>query len=131
MNDWEYIKWFYKKVLGVDSNLVDLIADYDILKLCAEGWSNRHISNELELDLETVTSLIGWHFGFSGFENDLGLNTKMMYTGSKLNKYMFIQQCRTLSPETPEEDFNMAFKINKVFDKIERKVLIYATGKRS
>lgn len=128
MNDWDFVRDFYQRVLGLSGVLVDVLADYDILKLCAEGKSNRKIAEELECDITDVSCTLAHYFNFSGFEEDLDIDTKMMYNRYKFNKYMFIQQCNTISPYVDEENFSRAYKVNKIFEKIERMVLDYATG---
>lgn len=126
--NWQIIQSIYSS-LGVPDQLLDLIIDYDILALCARGKGNRAISLELDMELEDVTCVIAFYFHFNGFENDLDIDVRMWYNRYIHNKYGFIQQCKTISPLLTDEDLENAYRVNKLFDPIERTILSYATTK--
>jgi len=69
---WEQVRKYYKEKFGIEPELVDIMADYDIIKLCASGASNKNIAETLNLPGETtVSSTIDGRIGFIGFSADL------------------------------------------------------------
>lgn len=79
MNDWEYIKEFYKEHFGIDKWVVEMLANRDILLLCASGASNKTISRFLEISEAEIELVIKEAFSFPGWGQDLPCNPyKMM-----------------------------------------------------
>lgn len=74
ISDWEKIKGFYKESFGIDGWVVELMANMDILLLCASGSSNSTITKFLEIPIEDVVLAINDTFGFTGWEVDLSAN---------------------------------------------------------
>lgn len=99
---------------------MSLIDDYPVLKLCAEGKSNRSISNRLEISVEEISCILGEHYSFSGFVKDLDINPRIVYNRNKYNQYKFIQECQIFSPLLTDLELRLAFKVNQEFDKVER-----------
>lgn len=85
---WETIKNYYKKAFGIDKNLVDLMASYDIALLCASGASNKRISSfvrgfsGVEITEEEVAKELYNVLGFSGWMEDLDINPYLEYDDS-------------------------------------------------
>ena len=84
MNDnsiWEEIKTFYREKFGTAPEMVDVAADFDILKLSASGSGNKQISEFLDCDTDLVGNIIESHFGFRGWISDLGFSPLKIYKG--------------------------------------------------
>jgi len=77
---WEQIRQFYHDKFGIEPNLVDLMSDFDILKLCVTGSSTLHIAEFLDYySVEYVKDIINKHFGFTGWETDLLVSPLRLY----------------------------------------------------
>ena len=79
MNDWDYIKEFYKEHFGIDNWVVEMMANRDILLLCASGASNKTISNFLDISEGEIELVIKEAFDFIGWEQDLSCNPYKIY----------------------------------------------------
>jgi hypothetical protein len=71
---WKVIRQFYMDTFGISPDLVDLLADKDILTMCVSGASNRSISTALDIEEEDVKKVIQAIFDFNGWEKDLSIN---------------------------------------------------------
>lgn len=80
MNDWEYIKEFYKQHFGIDNWVVEMMANRDILLLCASGASNRTISTFLDISQDEIELVIKESFDFIGWKEDLPVNPYRLYS---------------------------------------------------
>jgi hypothetical protein len=78
--NWNYIKEFYKEHFGIDSWVVELLANRDILLLCSSGASDRTISTFLDIEEEEVVLVIKESFDFHGWEVDIPLNPYKTYS---------------------------------------------------
>ena len=76
---WDYLKQFYKEKFGMEPGLVDIMADIDILRLCATGASTKSIVSFLNLEPEIVEDVLDKYFGFKGWINDLQINPLAIY----------------------------------------------------
>lgn len=80
MNDWEYIKEFYKEHFGIDNWVVEMMANRDVLLLCASGASNKTISTFLDISENEVRLVIEEAFDFTGWAVDLPINPYRLYS---------------------------------------------------
>ena len=71
---WIVIKQFYLDNFNIPGDLVDLLADSNILTMCVSGSSNESISKLLDIDIESVKQIIKSVFEFDGWEKDLDIN---------------------------------------------------------
>jgi hypothetical protein len=104
MNDkttWEEIKEYYKYTFRIENELVELMADFDIVLLCATGASNKKIAEFFEVDESDVKSILGNRIKFGGWELDLPLNPYNIYT-SMVGKF------------DSDEKFKVNFKSHKL-----------------
>lgn len=102
---WEYLKEFYKEKFGIEPNLVDVMSNIDILKLCATGASNGSISKTLDIDVEDIADVLDKYFAFRGWLSDLESNPLLVYKSKDF--------------ETLEEYKNFLFSTYGTFDGIE------------
>ena len=72
--EWKTIQEFYKEHFGTDMWLIEMLANRDILLLCASGASNASISNFLDIPVDEVELVIKETFEFPGWETDLPIN---------------------------------------------------------
>jgi hypothetical protein len=84
-NLWEQIRQFYQDRLGIEPSLVEIMADFEVLKLCASGSSNTTIAGFLNMDAELVSNIIDKHFGFMGWKIDLDINPIRLYKNGELH----------------------------------------------
>ena len=77
--EWEDIKEFYKEHFGISNWVVEMLANLDILTLCASGASNETISNFLEIPVDEIALVIKEVFDFPGWEKDLPINPYKSY----------------------------------------------------
>lgn len=71
---WDAIVKFYADSFGIPSELVELMAVYDILKLCATGSTNRQIAEYLGEDVKEVGKILETYFHFDGWPIELPIN---------------------------------------------------------
>lgn len=71
---WGIVTKFYKEKFQIDSDVVTLLSELDILLLCVSGSSNSSIATFLELEPNEVSATIRKYFSFDGWEQDLCLN---------------------------------------------------------
>ena len=119
---WASVKDYLSRVLDADPLLLDYIAVYDILKLCAEGRSNLSISHILAEDLDYVESVVLEFYGFSGFQQDLDFNVNLCYNRYKYNLYAYLQVARTWDLVSPLDEIRRSYNVNKIFEIIDLKV---------
>ena len=80
--EWESIKEFYKEHFGMSGWVVEMLANMDILLLCASGSSNETISNLLDIPVDEILLVIKEVFNFPGWERDLPINPYKLYAES-------------------------------------------------
>lgn len=127
---WEEVKEFYLETFGIKAWAVEIMANIDILVLCASGSSNLSISNFTEVPLDEVTKVIEQTFKFQGWLIDLPVNPYGMYRnminrheGASMSK--FIKEVReVLNPFVGlgELDFEFMFTMCVTMDDIESRV---------
>ncbi len=84
MDTWELIKRIYQEKLNIPSDVIEYVAIMDILKLCACGYCNKHISRVTRHDMQYIESVLMEVFGFRGFQSDMDFSPIAIYT--KCNK---------------------------------------------
>jgi hypothetical protein len=128
--NWNKVKEFYKKSFGIDGWVVEVLANLDILVLCASGSSNKSISNYTELPESEVKEVILQTFSFTGWEVDLPFNPYKIYNEmsqmpTPFGVDEFIKELRLIY--TPygngnSIDFYFVFKVCETMDTIERRI---------
>ena len=84
METWNQVKQFYKDKFDLEPNMVELATNFDILKMCATGASNKTIADFLEIDEELVSAVIDKYLEFSGWEFDLPTNPMKLYNAGEV-----------------------------------------------
>lgn len=72
--EWKTIQEFYKEHFGTEMWLIEMLANRDILLLCASGASNTSISNFLDIPVDEIELVIKEAFEFPGWNTDLPIN---------------------------------------------------------
>jgi hypothetical protein len=88
---WNTIKDFYTENFKISEEVVDIVADHDILLLCASGLSNISIASFLNVDVEDVASAVEKFYGFRGWISDMKINPYKEYRTDN-NKDTFIER---------------------------------------
>jgi hypothetical protein len=97
---WEAVKEFYKEKFGIDSWVVEMYANLDILSLCVSGASVETIVQFLELSPNEVVQVVNDTFDFNGWTRDLPINPYRMFSaymgnkGSKNHFTAFVSEVR-------------------------------------
>ncbi len=128
MDTWNALKELCKDRLKIDPVILDYIATYPILQMCAEGRAVKTICLSQDLDEQYVRDTLVEFYAFPGFDQDLGFNARSIYERHPYNKYAFVSTAKTLDFMATEEDLVEAFRINILFDEIERKVGEYESS---
>lgn len=76
---WDGIKEFYMEHFGISNWVVEMLANLDILTLCASGASNKTISDFLNISEDEIALVIKEVFEFSGWDIDLPINPYKSY----------------------------------------------------
>lgn len=72
---WDAVVKFYAENFGISSELVELMAVHDILKLCATGSTNKQIADYLGEDVSEVSRIIQKYYdNFDGWPIELKVN---------------------------------------------------------
>ena len=79
METWEQVKQFYKDKFDIEGSMVELATNFDILKMCAAGASNKSIAMFLEIDEELASAVIDKYLGFMGWREDLSFSPILYY----------------------------------------------------
>lgn len=125
MDSWNLIKLAYKQAWNIDPIIIDYLAVYDILVLCVQGRSISRICHELNYDPGYVQDVLQEFFLFSGFSFDLDFNSRQLYIRNRYNKYIYLLRARELDNQSTDESLKESYRINIIFDKIEREVEKY------
>lgn len=78
-DSWEYIRQFYMQKFDIDPLLVDVVSDFEILKLFTTGASNKSISTSLNLSEVVVSDTLSRYFRYGGWKEDLYRNPLSLY----------------------------------------------------
>lgn len=111
---WEEIRLFYLQRFDIDPELVDIVADMEILKLCVSGASNDHIADSLELSTVHVSDTIQRYFHFPGWRVDLDINPLSLYRKNS----DYVQMSRSISNLSPEE-IRICHGVCSIYDELE------------
>lgn len=76
---WHQIKKFYREKFGIEPDLVNLMADFDIMRLCASGSSTVSIAEFLGANPDDVADLLDMRLGFFGWGKDLTFSPLRVY----------------------------------------------------
>ena len=126
---WEVIKRFYMDSFGIPGDLVDLLADSDILTMCASGSSNDSISKMFDIDELDVKAVISAIFKFDGWTYDLEINPLRIYEGLEtdtfLGGYLLFNKFKTWIPpytSYSSDEIKTMFRICKLYKSIDLRI---------
>jgi hypothetical protein len=77
--NWKQLKKFYKTQFNLNGEILEILADYDVLLLCVSGLSNLTISKFLDITTSEVRKIIMKNLHFLGWEEDLKWNPYYFY----------------------------------------------------
>lgn len=116
---YESIKNLYKEHFNIDGDLVDLLADYEIMYYCVTGLSNKDISEILDIEEKAIKDVLINRFNFYGWRTNLDYNPIFIYNKVNGNKVLFYTAIKAIFPEIPKFIINKSFAISKKFTKYE------------
>lgn len=125
LDTWEIVRLTYNNLFGIPKNVVDLMAVEPYVSLLAHGYSNRKIASLLEEEESLVKDTIEELLDFEGFKEDLGFDPVSIYKRHKFNQFAFVQEAKSLSPETPKGDIIISYQVNRLLQEIEEKINKY------
>ena len=76
---WELTQFIYKTRYGIPYKVLNYIAVFQILNLCAMGYSTKRISLRLGLNLTYITSILQEYLFFEGWNIDLDFSPLAIY----------------------------------------------------
>ena len=119
-SSWDELLLYYKEHFNLDEEVVNLMADYDIVFLSATGASNESISNILDIDIEVVPEVLARICdGFTGWTTELSVNPYLIYQEAPDSKW-FIEDNRLSGMS--ENDILSALNLVRKFTSIEEKI---------
>ncbi len=78
-----FVRYFRDR--GISYDVIDLIFNYELIRLIACGLSNKSIADSFDIPVETVWQICRrFYNGFDGWEEDLNYNP--LYLDGKLTK---------------------------------------------
>jgi len=110
-NMWEFIQYLYKKYYNIPPRVVDYMAIYDIIEMCARGLSVRSISKRTKLPQKYIKPTIQEFLDFDGWKEDLDLDMYQRYKSLDGDYGMFVSTIRTTSAVSSGKEINTAYRI--------------------
>ena len=115
---------------GISPELVDLLADNDILIMCVSGSSNATISKNLDIDIESINEIILNILDFTGWKYDMDINPLSIYNDLAFleNKggYPLFKEFDIIiskkNPDIGEKDRKTMFRLCKLYDSISSRL---------
>lgn len=118
-NKWEDIKQFYMDNFSIPGDIVDLLADRDILTMCAAGASNESISTTLNVDKDSIGLVIKAIFDFDGWDSDLEINPQFIFNSLRDNgKHLFKDFKAACLPIKDEIAVGNMYRLCKRYERI-------------
>lgn len=121
-NSWEKFRKYYAELFGITLELVDCLAVYDVLRMCACGYANYRIARKTKLDIQYIEETLFTYFDFYGWNFDLDFSPIALYNRSNDNIVYFEQEIRMVSNRTDERFINRMFEVCQRFSKIKMEV---------
>jgi len=115
------IKKIYEN-MGIAEDLVDLMADFDILREIAAGRSNKAISERLDIDEDDVKEVAKKYFDFEGFDKDFGFDPYTIYRRCNGNSGAFSYEVTLTTAEANPDDITLAYRVCRKFAELERRI---------
>ena len=81
------VKKFYLDNFGIKPDLVELLADNDILTMCASGSSNKSISDMFDIEESDIEEVLLAIFSFAGWKDDLEINPLYIYNALETESF--------------------------------------------
>lgn len=123
---WEFFISDYSNKTLLPVSILELIAIYPVVKLCAEGISNMRISKRLDFPIRYVEDILIDYLDFSGWDLDLDFSPIAMYSRSNKNFDIYYYEVYTVTPVALSNRFiNLSFNICTRFIKIKEKLKEY------
>ena len=127
---WNEIKQFYMDSFGISPELVDLLADNDILVMCVSGSSNATISRNLDIEIESINTIILTILDFTGWKYDMSINPLSIYNDLAFIKnkggYPLFKEFDAVitkkDPSIGEKDRKTMFRVCKLYDSISSRL---------
>lgn len=128
--NWETVRDFYKEKFGIESWVVEMYANMDILSLCVSGASNKTIEKFLEIPIEDIKATLDDTFSFSGWEQDLPVNPYKVFEENSqhpLDVSIVLFDNEISNSLEPYENFRnvdtvLLYYMCKTVEEIERKI---------
>lgn len=123
MEPLDILKQLYKDNFGIVEDLVELMANRDILHLTATGSSIDSTSRFLNIDTNEIVETNKKFYGFDGWTTDMDLNPFVIYKSLIRAGYWdyetFYHEISTLSPYFNEVMIKLMFDVVCKFSTIE------------
>jgi len=121
-NDYDKIKKFYVDKLNFSEELVEYLANEELILTCVEGRSNSYLSNKYNASVENIVEMLQKYLGFNGWERDLDFNPFDIFEVScrLLDDYGF--NLTLISPTITDEQIVSTFFICKVFTELRERM---------
>lgn len=119
---WKQVEDFYEEVFNIDSELLNLSIDFDILSLMVSGWSNSYISRTLNLDESDIETIGEKYLQFSGWIVDVGFNPYYIYKNSGKVYHIYKLQIENINGRIDEDDLKTSFHICELYDNYKKEL---------
>jgi hypothetical protein len=121
---WEFIKSIYKIKFNIPKYVLEYVAVYDILNLCACGYSNKKISSYVNQDVSYIEEVLLDFYIFKGWFDDLDISPLAVYNLSG-GIYIFYEQEIYSRSLIKDYQVKQSFKICKQFTEIKQEIYRY------
>jgi len=110
-------RMFHSLLTGATPFQVDLISDWEIIKLFTSGQSNEQISSLLDIGLDDIIHTLMWYFNQGGWDYSLGVTPTGMYNSSLGSSEDFTKNMRMLG--FSEAITSKALEVSIIFEKLK------------
>jgi len=119
MGEYEDIKNYYASNLKIKPKYVDIMADLEILRLCASGLANKSISRVLDVETSEIEKVIHKYLKFYGWLEDLDINPLILYQKVFGNKLRFVEDYVLITGDYSRYSIRAVYEIVNRYTKIE------------
>lgn len=122
MSDYDDVKNYYASNLQIKPKYVDIMADLEILRLCACGLANKSISRVLDLDTSEIEKIIHKHLKFYGWLEDLDINPLVLYQKVSRNKLKFVEEYVLITGDASRYSIRVVYEVVDKYREIDEDI---------
>jgi hypothetical protein len=118
--NWLRIRDDLSRISGIDPDVIDLIATWDVIELFVQGHSNKEIASRFDMDTTDIETILQSRFGHDGWKEHLDFNPIMCYNETRdEEEYWGLAYGRS---QMPEYILDTSYRICPTYEYLEGKI---------